>query len=396
MTVRPLSRAAALRRATSRAAATLALSAAALTLAGGGVAAAGTESAPAASSDLTRSGTPGGPDGSDGSDGSDGEVGAAYSRGVVVTNLSGNSLRLLSVEGDQWFEGRPADGAVIKPGQEHRWEVQLQYLRDNNELVTYDLIRPDGSRDGEVKLHMHTWLGFLGEVGRTIDCRSITSADGLRCTDDGNFVITDREGTVRRMDGSGPNEAAVDVFRNLCDTGAATCEFTAASEQLMMGTAKQIGSRLANPTDVQQSKSVQVSDAESASDSLGGSVSLKVPIAPVEVTVQATYNHTWTKTHTFAETTTVNVPAKHWGWIEQRTPFFRHTGTFVVRVSNTTWVIENVSIDSPDPTRAADMWVRTAPMTPDELDQTSAAQAAGGSPWTDEPVLLSASGVAGE
>lgn len=389
MTVRSTSRAAALRTATNRAAATLALSAAALGLSGG-VAAADTESSPTPISDIARS------DGSGRADGStDGEVDAAYSRGAIVTNMSGNSMRLRSVEGDQWFEGRPGDGAVIKPGQEHRWEVQLQYMRHNNNKVTYDLIRPDGSRDGEVVLHMYTWLGFLGEVGRTIDCVSISSADGLRCSDDGNFVITDRPGTVRTMDGSGPNAVAIDVLQNLCETGRASCEFNALAEKEMMGTAKQIGSRLANPTDIQQSKSVQVTDAESASDSLGGSMSLKVPIAPVELTVQLTYNHTWTRTHTFAETTTVNVPPKHWGWIEQRTPFFRHTGDFVVTTADTTWIIKNVSIDSPDPDRPTDMWTRTEPMTPDELDQASAEQAAQGSPWTAEPWLVSASGVAG-
>jgi len=136
-----------------------------------------------------------------------------------------------------------------------------------------------------------------------------------------------------------------------------------------VGLLKQMGSRLGNISTLNQSKSVTVTDSWASSDSLGGSVSLKIPIAPVELTLQATYNHTWTETHTFAETVSVETPPLHWGWVEQRAPYVRHIGTFVVKYGNTTWNIKDVAIDSPDASRQAVTITQTNPMTQQEIDE---------------------------
>ena len=129
-----------------------------------------------------------------------------------------------------------------------------------------------------------------------------------------------------------------------------------------------MGSRTANVAMDNITKSITVSDGWSASDTLGGSVSLKIPIAPVELTLQATYNHTWTETHTFADTVTVPIQVNHWGWIEQRAPYVRHIGTFVVKFNGITWQVNNVAIDSPDTTRNAVTIARADKMTPEEIE----------------------------
>lgn len=345
-----------------------------------GTALAGTTS-PAPSAGMMQSVTEGAND----IDGAEGEMNASASRGVDVTNMSGDTMRLRSVNGDQWFEGRPADGAELRPGAVHRWEMQLQYMRDNNESVTYDLVRPDGSSDGQVTFHMNLSVGLFGEVSQSTTCTSITSRDGVTCeATKYNVTLKDRAGTVRNLDGSGPNAVAVDVLQNLCNTGKATCDFTATSEEKRWGPAKQMGSRLGNVTAIAQSKDVTVTDSWASSDSLGGSVSLKIPIAPVELTLQATYNHTWTQTHTFAETLKVVAQPWHWGWVEQRAPYVRHTGTFVIKYSNTTWNITGVAIDSPDSSRQADTFARTTPMTQQEIDQIITGQSAFGGGWIVE------------
>jgi hypothetical protein len=353
-----------------------------------GAAFAGTPSAAATSVGAAQSGN--------GTGSAEDELQATASRGVDVTNMSGDTMRLKSVNGDQWFEGRPADGAELRPGAVHRWEMQLQYMRDNNESVTYELIRPNGSKDGEVTFHMSLSVGLFGEVMQSTTCTKITSADGVTCdASTYNVILKDRAGTVRNLDGSGPNAVAVDVLQNLCNSGKATCDFTATSEEKRWGPAKQMGSRLGNVTAIAQSKDVTVTDSWASSDSLGGSVSLKIPIAPVELTLQATYNHTWTQTHTFAETLKVVAQPWHWGWVEQRAPYVRHTGTFVIKYSNTTWNITGVAIDSPDSSRQADTFARTTPMTQQEIDQIIVGLSESGGGWIVEPPTAT-SHVAGE
>ena len=321
------------------------------------------------------------PVGDDGNRLNDDEVNAAASRGVVVTNMSGNTMRLTSVVGDHWFEGRPADNAEIKPGDEHRWEMQLQYLKQNNETVTYDLIRPDGSVDGQVTFHMRLSTGFFGEVAQETTCKSNTSKDGVTCaTSTSAVTLTDPAGMIRNLDGSGRNAAAIDVLQRMCNTGRATCEFKATSQEKRLGPAKQMGSKTGNVVLDMLNKSITVSDSWGSSDSLGGSVSLTIPIGPVQVALQATYEHTWTKTHTFEDTVEVPIRVNHWGWVEQRAPYVRHIGTFVVKFNNVTWQINNVAIDSPDTTREAVTLARTEPMTPEEIEDAkdNKLQSAGG------------------
>ncbi len=191
------------------------------------------------------------------------EVNAAASRGVVVANMNGDTMRLRSVTGDQWFEGPAGGWREIAPGGEHRCELQLLWMRYKNETVTHDFIRPDGSTEYAV-------------------------------------TLTDPPGAVRDLNGSGPSAAAVDVLQTLCKAGKATCDFKAAtSQEKKWGLLNQMGSKLGDVANL--SKTVTVTGSWASSDSLGGSVSLKIPIAPVELTLQATYNHTWTQTHTVAE-----------------------------------------------------------------------------------------------
>jgi len=319
--------------------------------------------------------------------GNPGDVNAAASRGVTVTNMSGDTMRLKSVTGDHWFEGRPLDGAEIRPGGEHRWEMQLQYLKDNNETVTYDLIRPDGSSDGEVKFHMRLTTLFFGDVDQSTSCLSISSRDGVSCSASTyNVTLTDRPGTVRDLNGSGPNAVAIDVLQNLCNTGKATCEFKATSQEKRLGPAKQMGSRTGNVSSSDTDKTITVTDSWSSSDSLGGSVSLKIPIAPVELTLQATYNHTWTQTYSFGETVKVVMKPNEWGWVEQRAPYVRHIGTFVVKYGNTTWNIRDVAIDSPDATGKAVTLARTEPMTQQEIDDAKNSPKSAGALIVEEPV----------
>jgi hypothetical protein len=265
--------------------------------------------------------------------------------------------------------------------------MQLQYMMANNEIVFYDLIRPDGSVDGQVAFHMYLYTNVFGVVDQATACRPIESRDGLSCSASTyNVVVADRAGTVRNLDGSGPNAVAVDVLQDLCNTGKATCQFDAKSQEKRLGPAKQMGSRTGNLSSSETTKSVSVTDSWSSSDTLGGSVSLTVPIGPVQLTLEATYNHTWTQTYSFEETVAVTIKPYEWGWVEQRAPYVRHTGTFVVTYGNTTWYITDVAIDSPDATGKPVTLAVTAPMTPQEIDDAKKNPTSADGVIVEEPV----------
>ncbi len=87
----------------------------------------------------------------------------------------------------------------------------------------------------------------------------------------------------------------------------------------------------------------------------------------VEVSLSATYGHTWTQEHQFSISQTLNLPAYHKGWLDVRDPVVRDTGDFTVTLGNTTWKLHGVSFDSPDLTRPVIYVKQAVPMTPEDL-----------------------------
>ncbi|MDQ2802710.1 MAG: hypothetical protein M3Y41_08500, partial [Pseudomonadota bacterium] len=64
---------------------------------------------------------------------------SAASIGFHIYNLSGTTLRLTSVTGDGYFEGRPADGTLLPPGAYQDFEVQTRAFTVQNDTAIYSI-----------------------------------------------------------------------------------------------------------------------------------------------------------------------------------------------------------------------------------------------------------------
>ena len=68
-----------------------------------------------------------------------------YSQGFHIFNFTRYSMRLASVTGDGNFEGRPADGSILEPGQWADFEVTYKLFSNQEDKVQYDFIGPPGN-----------------------------------------------------------------------------------------------------------------------------------------------------------------------------------------------------------------------------------------------------------
>ena len=64
-----------------------------------------------------------------------------YSRGFHVTNLSGNPIKLVSVSGENSWEGRTPDGSVLQPGVGNQdFEMTYYFARDTFNTLNYAML----------------------------------------------------------------------------------------------------------------------------------------------------------------------------------------------------------------------------------------------------------------
>ena len=116
-------------------------------------------------------------------------MGTLSSRRITVYNNSSDTMKLVSVDGDKWFEGRPEDGSSIAPaGGSHVWELTYKYAKTNADTVVYDLYKRDGSKDGSVTLDLRVSSIGVWEPSVGSACKNISSVSGIKCFAGGDTV----------------------------------------------------------------------------------------------------------------------------------------------------------------------------------------------------------------
>ncbi|MER5806328.1 hypothetical protein [Streptomyces mirabilis] len=99
---------------------------------------------------------------------------------------------------------------------------------------------------------------------------------------------------------------------------ASLCKFHPQSYWTYTGPNHRVGDSLFNCGSQTNSTAVAWEDTTTSGNSVGVSVTAGYKFADVfEAEIQTTYGHTWQKSHTDRQTTTVNVPRNSVGWIER-------------------------------------------------------------------------------
>ncbi|GAY08360.1 hypothetical protein TOK_1917 [Pseudonocardia sp. N23] len=306
----------------------------------------------------TRSDTPG-----------DGELSATYTRGFTITNLSSHPLKLLSVAGNTHQEdGVPTIGSTVEPGFSTRFEVTWLYGAYRDIKAQFAVLDAQGTPIGTYHATMKVFQ--TNPVGPSIASEAAISP-GLGEVQAGRDQLTvlDMPGTVVDVP-AGQGQQQAEILDRFCaGNPSATCTFVPTGRDKNAYTGMHPAKGIVyNNTPLEQFDQYTWTDTASVTHSVELSASVQATLLKiVEVSLSATYGHTWTQEHQFSISQTLNLPAYHKGWLDVRDPVVRDTGDFTVTLGNTTWKLHGVSFDSPDLTRPVIYVKQAVPMTPEDL-----------------------------
>lgn len=169
-------------------------------------------------------------------------------------------------------------------------------------------------------------------------------------------TFKDAPGTQVTIGGNQAQKQA-DLLKLLCDKGAATCTFNPTGEEHVLSDDRVLTDyAFTNPYKNEASYTWAAADTTGSTDSLGFSLSGTLGfdfLEKAEVTLTATYGHTWENSHTASKQFTVNVPPYCTITPTHKAPMIKDTGDFIVKLGNTTWHVNDVVWYSPDTTDEA-------------------------------------------
>jgi RTX calcium-binding nonapeptide repeat (4 copies) len=312
-----------------------------------------------------------------------GTAGAA-SRGFKIYNLSSHPLTLLEVRVgpagpgpscDQapCWEGRPNDGAVLKPGESpHDWELRYEYGVHYAADLKYQLMGPNGP-DGTLSVHL--------DVFSTENDSRCTVSIG-RCTAEGlTITVLDPPGTAHDIP-SGQAQEQFQVLKDLCQaSNTAKCEFKPTgrvpekpSDPRLYAPARTVGHVVANCFDTRQKSKRIFEDTYAQTNSIetaiGSHFEIEYGIGKAGGSVELKYGHEWTTEHKFSEEEELDIEPGHIGWVTDEPPIIRDTGDYTLSLGNTTWNLRGVYFDSPDPTGSGIFAKDSRKLTPQEYAVT--------------------------
>ena len=267
-----------------------------------------------------------------------------FSSGFHIYNYTSAPITLAYITGDGNFEGRPPDGAVLNPGSYQDIEVQYKFADPQEDMPVY--ATPNG--------HVNAVLDINGLGDPSVERCSV---DAGVCTTDGitNVYFLDSPGTVNNL-GPDQKQAQADALNQLCNAGAASCQFTPTARAHILSDPRPFGEAVENPCDYDESFTVESEDDVSESDSVGVELTVGVGIEEiVSAEITAKYEHEWTREHKFAQTEELKVKPHTTAWYTHEAPTIRDTGNFTVTLGNTTWNLTGVYFDTPDLTDEAQL-----------------------------------------
>ena len=157
-------------------------------------------------------------------------------------------------------------------------------------------------------------------------CKTGGSQDGLQCSAGGDQVVfSGKPGSVFTLDGSRPNQTAVGVLQQLSATDVgAKCSFAPTSETKRFSSTTLVGRPVANATSSKQTKTVAGSDRGIVGQPRRFGVSDRPGWSRAGSRSSKLQPHV-EQSYTFQETQSLRIPARSWGWIEARVPFYQYT-----------------------------------------------------------------------
>ena len=305
----------------------------------------------------------------------------------------------------------PTVGSVLQPGQSAvfklpeilwRWREPPYYLSERNtpkltETATYKVVGSPVTYTANFNLEyttggrgpvlpFDTALGFGTSQTLFLEGGATCSSNGATCQSAvgrlyGFYDLPGREvDTVTLLDNPdtkvtvGAEDRSRQVYLlGLCDgNGASSCTYAADKDgntnQPMTPTSGYglahlpTGfSPIVNGSNQNSDTSITVTDAATQGTTWSISSSLKLSFLDkiVEATISGSYGGSSSATHTFSQATKVVAQPGETAYIFTATPVLRYTGTWTVKLGNTTYTLTDTYIDRPNPSGIAPLIVYT-------------------------------------
>lgn len=279
-----------------------------------------------------------------------------YSRGFTVTNLTGSSVTLSNFFYDRAnFEGSvgsPPVGTVLKPGDTARFE-SAQYLNPASSyqtIATFTSTAPDGT-PREWKVKMYTDSISVASPDQSVascttgDC-TFTKPDGWSFN--GNTYLVDPAGSTYTID-SGQGQKQAQILNSLCANGSAKCSFSPKTFEQTQSSPRVVATTV-NKGSTTITSTLTRSETVETTTSLALSLSAKATILQVvELGITRESTQSWTESTQYQYSVQQPIDPNSRGILEVQDPVKRVTGDFVATIGNTTYRLNGVTFETPDP-----------------------------------------------
>lgn len=288
----------------------------------------------------------------------------AYHRGFDITNLSSHRLRIDSYSLRDAEDQLPAVGTIVAPGQGANFQIVWLWGQNHSVQAQFSVLDDQGGKLGSYYATMTVSSALAWTEQRSSASTTYGQTGGQTTA----MTFLDPAGTVIDIP-AGEGQRQAEVLNSFCGSASATCSFTPTSQERLYGPHHVIGKEVANNTPLTQKTIIEEGDEISLTHSVSVTASAKLALTKiVELSLSATYGHSWTTTHIFKQTEHLDIPAYHKGWLQGVEPIIRDTGDFTLTMANTTWKLHGVHFDTPDPTRGGLVEKMVAPLTPTQQD----------------------------
>lgn len=271
--------------------------------------------------------------------------------GFDYWNASAETFRYLSKTGKV---AAPPTGDFL-PGTKQNLEVPYNVIHDDDSTVTWGIYGFDGGPQvGTLTTSVNnageSSVSLLGMDGKNLTTMTYKSSGGA-------WVIEDAAGSPAATAvntypaGSTDEQTAIsNLCRNVDVTSS--CSFAPTSQDVNAYGARpsELGV-LYNSSSSSTQLTVGESQSYSVTDSWGATVTGQGTIEALQLGIQASYNHSISTTDTWSTQAEEDVPSLQTGFIWGFAPVIDYTGTFTLKIGNTTFSAPGATYSVPDKTR---------------------------------------------
>jgi VCBS repeat-containing protein len=282
----------------------------------------------------------------------------------TVYNLSSQPLRYTGVsvnkDGNS-MDAQPAVGSILQPGASQQFSLVYYFKGTSSANVDYE-----NTVDGSLRRVGFTLEDGIFDLFPSTTCLSGGCSAGFPAPRRYVAYFVDPAGTTVTVPATDPIGQA-QVLQNLCNGNSnASCSFKATSPPVnTLGLKHPVGAAVKNASDlVGVSTTITVSDAQAVANSIGVSVRASAKVFElVSLELTGTYQTTVTNTHTFTQAVTVPVPPHSESQIFAEQPVVSVTGDFTIVMGNTTFTVQGVTFEYPDPDGQSVYTIASTPIT---------------------------------